>query len=145
MSIWSNNQLLTWVLGFPLQASSAYSWGFDVDASLPTHRHMSRILRELPRSQSEFLLRSSVHLLKSVLPTDLVFGDEISLDSQTHHCLGTRKQPKRIHPRRAISQRQATQRRPRLQGRLQSQWQSAQSQRSEQCVGRSRARTAKWQ
>lgn len=73
---------LTWILGFPLQASSAYSWGFDVDASLPTHRHMSRILRELPRTQSEFLLRSSVHLLKNALPDELGFGDEISLDTK---------------------------------------------------------------
>jgi len=73
---------LTWLLGFPLKAASDYSWGFDVDAGLPTHRHMSRILREMPRSQVEFLLRSSVHLLKSELPAELGFGNEISLDTK---------------------------------------------------------------
>ena len=29
---------LVWVLGFPLVASDAFAWGFDVEASLPTHR-----------------------------------------------------------------------------------------------------------
>lgn len=74
--------VLTWLLGFPLTASSAYSCGFDVDASLPTYRHWNRLLREMPRHQVEFLLRSSVHLLQSELPANLGFGDEISLDTK---------------------------------------------------------------
>ncbi|MFN8440953.1 MAG: transposase [Caldilineaceae bacterium] len=73
---------LTWLLGFPLKASSAYSWGFDVDASLPTHRHWNRLLREMPHCQAEFLLRSSVQLLQREIPAYLGFGDEISLDTK---------------------------------------------------------------
>lgn len=74
--------ILTWLLGFPLQPSSAYTWGFDVDASLPTHRHWSRLLREMSHAQLAFLLRSSVQLLQSELPVELAFGDEISLDTK---------------------------------------------------------------
>jgi len=73
---------LVWVLGFPLAASADYSWGYDVDRSLPTHRHMSRLLRELPVAQCQFLLRSSVQLLQTALPADVNFGDEISLDTK---------------------------------------------------------------
>lgn len=36
---------LVWVLGFDLVASPHYSWGFDIEQSLPTHRHWSRLLR----------------------------------------------------------------------------------------------------
>ena len=95
---------LTWVLGFPLVPSDQFSWGFDVDASLPTHRHMSRLLRKLPNAQMQFLLKGTVHLLNTELPGELNFGDEVSLDtvrlrlrraqssrsrrSQTHYCLG---------------------------------------------------------
>jgi hypothetical protein len=39
---------LVWVPGLPLVPSSAFSWGFDVQASLPNHRHLSRLLRTLP-------------------------------------------------------------------------------------------------
>jgi len=73
---------LTWVLGFPLQPSPHFSYGFDVDQSLPTHRHMNRLLREMPPAQLTFLLRSSVQLLKAELPADLHFGDAISLDTK---------------------------------------------------------------
>ena len=73
---------LTWVLGFPLVASEQYSWGFDVAASLPTHRHMSRLLRKLPNEQMQFLLKSSVQLFQRELPADLLFGDTISGDTK---------------------------------------------------------------
>jgi hypothetical protein len=81
---------LTWVLGFALQPSSAFSWGFDVEQSLPTVRHFNRLLRELPHAQTHFLLQSSVQLLKRELPADLNFGDEISLD--TKHIIAWVKQ-----------------------------------------------------
>ena len=74
--------ILTWLLGFPLKPSTAYACGFDVAASLPTHRHWSRLLREMPHEQLEFLLRSSVQLLQCELPAELGFGDEISLDTK---------------------------------------------------------------
>ena len=73
---------LTWVLGFALQPSPHVSYGFDVDQSLPTHRHMNRLLREMPPAQLTFLLRSSVQLLKAELPADSHFGDAISLDTK---------------------------------------------------------------
>lgn len=73
---------LVWLLGFPLVPATAYSWGFDVDASLPTQRHMSRVLRKLERPQVSFLLTSAVHLLQQELPADLHFGQEISLDTK---------------------------------------------------------------
>ena len=44
---------LTWVLGFPLVASSRYPWGFDVDASRPTQRHLARLLRHRPTLRGE--------------------------------------------------------------------------------------------
>lgn len=73
---------LVWLLGFRLVPSTAYSWGFDVAASLPTHRHMSRVLRELDRTQVSFLLTSAVQLLADALPPELEFGQEISLDTK---------------------------------------------------------------
>lgn len=79
--------VLTWLLGFPLQPSPTNPLAFDlsqssVDASLPTHRHWNRLLREMPRAQVEFLLRSSVQQVNAELPTELGFGDEISLDTK---------------------------------------------------------------
>jgi hypothetical protein len=74
---------LVWVLGFPLVKSSAFSWGFDVEASLPTHRHLSRMLRSLPNASLQFLLDESVRLLQADL-RDITpdFGDCISLDTK---------------------------------------------------------------
>ncbi len=73
---------LVWLLGFPLVPSDAYSWGFDAEASLPTHRHFSRVLRTLDEAQVTFLLRGTVQLLDRELPADLAFGKEISLDTK---------------------------------------------------------------
>jgi hypothetical protein len=74
---------LVWVLGFPLVKSSAFSWGFDVEASLPTHRHLSRMLRGLPNASLQFLLDETVCLLQAEL-RDVApdFGDCISLDTK---------------------------------------------------------------
>lgn len=80
------NPALVWVLGFPLKASSKFSWGFDVRASLPTHRHLSRLLRTLPNSAVQFLLDSSVNIIQAELASELApdcrFGDCISLDTK---------------------------------------------------------------
>ena len=73
---------LTWALGFPLVPSADYSYGFDVKKSLPSHRHLSRLLRKLPNAQMQFLLKGTVQLLKAELPAALHFGDEISLDTK---------------------------------------------------------------
>jgi hypothetical protein len=74
---------LVWVLGFPLSPDPHTPWGFDVQASLPTHRHLSRLLRTLPNSALQFLLTDTVHLLQTELPADLPrFGDCIALDTK---------------------------------------------------------------
>ena len=73
---------LVWILGFDLVPSDEYSWGFDVDASLPTPRHFGRVLRELPNDALQFLLTAAVQLLQAELPAELNFGEEISLDTK---------------------------------------------------------------
>jgi hypothetical protein len=73
---------LPWLFGFPLQASSRWAWGFDVDASLPSHRHFNRLLRTLPNDALQFLLSSSIQLLAPLLPAATLLGDEISLDTK---------------------------------------------------------------
>jgi hypothetical protein len=73
---------LIWLLGFRLRPDPTTPWGFDRQRSLPTHRHFSRVLRELPNQCLQFLLKSSVELLQAALPPDCHFGDEISLDTK---------------------------------------------------------------
>ena len=73
---------LIWILGFPLQRSSQYSWGFDANASLPTHRHLSRMLRDLPNACLQFLLDETVYLIQVELSVDDHFGDCVSLDTK---------------------------------------------------------------
>jgi hypothetical protein len=80
------NPALLWILGFPLKPSHQYSWGFDAQASLPTHRHFSRLLRTLPNRPLQFLLNSSVSMIRQMLMpmlgADYRFGDCISLDTK---------------------------------------------------------------
>lgn len=73
---------LTWLLGFPLVKSTDSPWGFDVDASLPTHRHFTHMLRTIPNRVLQMLLASTVTLLKDALPTEGNFGQAISLDTK---------------------------------------------------------------
>ena len=78
--------VLVWVLGFPLKPSRKYPWGFDVHASLPTHRHFSRLLRTIPNGTLQFLLDSSVKLIQAelapMLSPECRFGDCVSLDTK---------------------------------------------------------------
>jgi hypothetical protein len=76
------NPALTWVMGFPLVPSSAFPWGFDVEASLPSQRHFARMLRTIPNDILQRLLDSSVTRLKKELPPDSRFGEAISLDTK---------------------------------------------------------------
>ncbi len=77
---------LIWVLGFPLKLSAEYPWGFDTHASLPTHRHLSRMLRDLPNACLQFLLDETVYLIQaelaSQLNADRRFGDCVSVDTK---------------------------------------------------------------
>ena len=73
---------LPWVLGFPLVPSTQFRWGFDVEASLPSHHHFTRLMRKLPNDSLQFLLSSSVSLIQNQLPAHLNFGDAVSLDTK---------------------------------------------------------------
>lgn len=73
---------LTWVLGFPLVADAQAPWGFDVEASLPSHHHFTRLLRTLPNGALQFLLSNTIQLIEQELPSDVRFGDEVSLDTK---------------------------------------------------------------
>jgi hypothetical protein len=74
---------LMWVLGFPLVPSSGSPWGFDPEASLPTHRHFTRMLRTMPNQALQFLLDSAVSLLHAELSAVVDdFGQAVSLDTK---------------------------------------------------------------
>jgi hypothetical protein len=74
---------LVWLCGFPLVASRHFPWGFDVNASLPTQRHFTRMLRRLPNAALQFLLDSSVALLQATLAAlGITLGVCISLDTK---------------------------------------------------------------
>jgi len=74
---------LVWLLGFPLMPSSRYPWGFDPEASLPTHRHFTRMLRTIPNPKLQRLLDSTVDLLQTELATEVAdFGQAISMDTK---------------------------------------------------------------
>lgn len=101
---------LVWMLGFRLHPDPSTPWGFDAGRSLPTHRHFSRVLRELPNEPLQFLLRSSVQLLRRALASEeeaAHFGDEISLD--TKHILAWVKEN---NPKAFVKERYNKQRQP---------------------------------
>jgi len=87
----SDHPPLLWMLGFPLVSRPRSTYGFDVNASLPTARHLTRLLRKAPNTCFQYLLDETVRLLMSEL-RDLApdFGCCISLD--TKHILAWVKQ-----------------------------------------------------
>lgn len=70
---------LIWSLGYPL-SMAATPHGFDPYKALPTHRHLSHVLRVLPNEMLQILLDTQVAHLKSLFPDSL--GDTISLDTK---------------------------------------------------------------
>jgi len=74
---------LLWMLGFPLTNHPRSTYGFDVEASLPTARHLTRLLRKAPNACFQYLLDETVRLLMSEL-RDVApdFGCCISLDTK---------------------------------------------------------------
>jgi len=74
---------LVWVVRFPLVPARDFPWGFDVAASLPTARHLTRMLRTLPNTALQWLLDDTVRLLQAEL-NDVApyFGQAISLDTK---------------------------------------------------------------
>jgi hypothetical protein len=74
---------LVWLLGFPLVPASQFPWGFDAAASLPTARHLTRMLRSFPNSTGQWLLTHTVNLLHTELATVVNdFGQAVSLDTK---------------------------------------------------------------
>jgi hypothetical protein len=74
---------LVWLAGFPLVKSRRYPWGFDAEASLPTQRHFTRLLRTMPNQPLQYLLDSSVNLIQSELAeVGVCLGESISLDTK---------------------------------------------------------------
>ena len=71
------------LLGFRAVHSRAHPCGFDPDASLPTQRHLTRMLREAPNAALQFLLADSVRLLREELRQHKIeIGECISLDTK---------------------------------------------------------------
>jgi hypothetical protein len=75
---------LIWLLGFPLVHTNQYPpFGFDPQASLPTERHMARMLRHMPNGTVQHLLNSSVQLLLQEFARQGISLDPcISLDTK---------------------------------------------------------------
>lgn len=72
-----------WLLGFPLKPSVRHSCGFDPQASLPTERHLTRMLREVPNEALQFLLSEGARqLLDYFAGLGFRTGECISLDTK---------------------------------------------------------------
>jgi hypothetical protein len=79
----ADHPALIWVLGFPVTPSSHHLWGFDPQASLPTHRHFTRLLRLTPNARFQFLLDDTVRLLQLELASQVTdFGHAVSMDTK---------------------------------------------------------------
>jgi len=74
---------LIWLLGFNLRVSMTPYWGFDPELSLPTKRHLTQMLRQIPNDRLQFLLDESVRLLRHELQAVAPdFGQQVSLDTK---------------------------------------------------------------
>jgi hypothetical protein len=74
---------LIWLLGFPLKGNSHTPWGFNAHQSLPTARHLTRLLRHLPNESCQFLLENTIDLIRAeVADLALDFGQTISMDTK---------------------------------------------------------------
>jgi hypothetical protein len=75
------------LLGFPLVPAPNHPLHFNALASLPTVRHLTQMLRDLPSAAASFLLADSVRLILSELAAQQVAAPQcISLD--TKHIIG---------------------------------------------------------
>ena len=86
-----DNPPLLWLLGFPLRPAPHQPYGFDPDRSLPTPRHLTRLLRTIPNATLQFLLADSVRLILAELASHALPAPQcIALD--TKHILAWVKQ-----------------------------------------------------
>lgn len=73
---------LAWILGFPL-GPRPLPWQVVLEVSLPTPRHWSRLLRNLPNEKLQYLLDETVRLIRDELAWRVEdFGQTISLDTK---------------------------------------------------------------
>jgi hypothetical protein len=71
------------LLGFTESRSKTHPHGFDPEASLPTTRHLTRMLREMPNAALQFLLTDSLRLIRLELRQhNLAVGECVSLDTK---------------------------------------------------------------
>lgn len=72
-----------WLLGFPVEPAPETPLGFNAVASLPTERHLTRMLRHMPNSGARFLLADSVRLVLAELAAQQAPAvDCVSLDTK---------------------------------------------------------------
>lgn len=72
-----------WLLGFPLVPAPNHPLGFNPRASLPTQRHLNRLVRRLPNAALQFLLADSVRLILAELQIQHAPAiDCVSLDTK---------------------------------------------------------------
>lgn len=73
---------LVWLCGFPL-VPAHNPYGFDAEASLPTHRHLTRLLRQMPNAVPQALLDRSVSCLQTELAAVAPnLGNTVALDTK---------------------------------------------------------------
>jgi hypothetical protein len=74
---------LCWLLGFDIPCRLGPPSSTQADAALPTQRHLTRMLQQLPNTYLQVLLDQTVSLLRSEL-ADIApdFGHTISLDTK---------------------------------------------------------------
>lgn len=71
------------LFGFPLVRCARSNLGFDLEASLPTQRHLTQMLCTIPNSTLQFLLADSVRLILNELHIlGVAVNDCISLDTK---------------------------------------------------------------
>jgi hypothetical protein len=74
---------LTWLLGFQSVSAIRPPWYLDVEAMLPTARHFTRMLRQIPNDSLQTLLDETVQKIRLELKTMIPdFGHQISLDTK---------------------------------------------------------------
>jgi hypothetical protein len=77
----SEHPELIWLLDFPSAVSDPARLGSGPDVNLPTARHLTRMLREIPNAVLQTLLGDSVHLIRDALAFQGIdTGECISLD-----------------------------------------------------------------
>ena len=74
---------LCWLIGFPLSMGIGGPSSAQTDACLPTKRHLTRMLQQIPNAYLQALLDQTVSLLRETLSeTHPDFGNAISLDTK---------------------------------------------------------------